>query len=135
MSDDAEICCPFCDSADGCKHLVASFDQENVAIGGGVFLDREEELLRVLGERFANVGPTSDWEPPPEYDELWESYVEQPEEPLDAALVAQLLDALLRDADMISEDDGGIVVFFDRKPAKVYDAIVKAIQKACEPRR
>jgi hypothetical protein len=32
-------------------------------------------------------------------------------------------------------NDGGIVAFFDRKPTKVYDAAVKAIQKACEPRR
>jgi hypothetical protein len=132
MSDELEICCPFCDSADGCKHLVASFDHENVAIGGGVFLDHEDEVSQLIRRRLIAIGPTSGWEAPPDFVDLWESFIEQPGEPLDSGLSAQLLDALLRSTDAICEEDGGVVAFFDRKPANVYDEVVRAIQRACE---
>jgi len=132
MSDDTEICCPFCDSAEGCKHLVASFDHENAAIGGGICFDREEEVSQLIRHRLIAIGPTSNWEEPPDFADLWESYAEQPGEPLDSGLVAQLLDALLRSTDAICEEDGGVVAFFDRKPANIYDEVVRAIHRACE---
>jgi len=134
MSDDADICCPFCDAADGCKHLVASFDHENAAIGGGVFLDHEDEVAQLIRHRLIAIGSTSDWEAPPDFVDLWESFVQQPRDPLDSGLVALLLDALLRSTDAICEEDSGVVAFFDRKPATVYDEVVRVIQRACEIR-
>lgn len=135
MSDDDEIRCPFCDEADGCKHLVASFDHENAAIGGGLFCDREEKLAALIREHFVARSRTSEWRGPSAFAELWEDFRQQPEEPLDSGLLAHLLDRLLRDTDAICEGEEGVVAFFDPKPEAVYAKVVKAVQRACEAPR
>ncbi len=128
---DGEICCPFCDEADGCKHLVAAFDHENAVIGGGIFVDREVEITNLIRERLIAIGPASGWKPPSEFSELWADFQSQPDEPMDSGILAHLLDALLRDTDAIREGGEGVVAYFDRKPANVFEQVVKAIHKAC----
>ena len=129
--EDAEIRCPFCDATDGCNHLVASLDHENAAIGGGVCLDREEEITTLIHERFITIGPASDRTPPHVFTELWSDFQLQPDEPLDCGLVAHLLDDLLANTEAIREENEGVVAYFDRKPAKVVEEVLKAIQQAC----
>jgi len=132
MSDDEDdvIRCPFCDATDGCNHLVASLDHENAAIGGGVCLDREEEITTLIHEQFIAIGPASDRMPPRDFTELWSDFQSQPDEPLDCGLVAHLLDDLLANTEAIREENEGVVAYFDRKPAKVVEEVLKAIQQA-----
>jgi len=129
---DGEICCPFCDAADGCKRLVVSFDHENAAIGGGIFLDREDEITNLIRERLKAIDPTSGWKPPSEFTELWADFQSQSDEPMDSGILAHLLDDLLSNTDAIREGGEGVVAYFDRKPAMVFEQVVKAIHKACE---
>jgi hypothetical protein len=136
MDDDeyygeAEICCPFCGKADDCKHLVAALDHENAAIGGGVFFDREVEITKLIHDRFIAIGPASGWKPPRAFVDLWGEFQAQPEEGLDTGPLTHLLDDLLGDTDAIREGGEGVVAYFDRKPAKVFEQVVKAIQQAC----
>lgn len=132
MSDDSDVRCPICGKSDVCKHLVASFDHENAMVAGGIVFEREAEITQLLCERFGAIDPESDWDAPPEFVELWESFVDQPDEPLDSGLVARLLDDLLRGTDAICEEDGGVVAFFDRNPASIYSRLVEAMQRALD---
>ncbi len=132
MTEGSDIRCPICGEFDGCKHLVASFDHENAAIADGIFFEREAEVTQLLCERFAAVDPESGWNAPPDFVELWESFVDQPDEPLDSGLVARLLDDLLRGTDAICEEDGGVVAFFDRNPASIYGKVVEKIRSVID---
>lgn len=138
-----EIQCPFCDKADGCKHLVTSFDHENGAIGGGLFFNHEAEMHTLVAQEldalFAARGESVDWSKFPDFEELWNDFVSRKESldesPLDPGAFAQLLDALLRGTDAISEGEDGVTAFFDRKPKRVYEQVVAEIRRACRSQR
>lgn len=65
MSDEEDVVCPFCQKAEGCKHLVASFDHGNAEIAGGIFFDREEEIAERVRKGceglFDSRGASVDW--------------------------------------------------------------------------
>ena len=138
MSED-EIGCPFCDKANGCRHLVASFDHENAEIGGGVFFDREAEVSGVLLEEiealFAACGESVIWESGSAFEDVWNDFLcrreDDTEEPLDSGVVAHLLDVLLQHTEAISEGDDNVVAFYDPKPSAIYEKVIKAIRRAC----
>ncbi len=131
--------CPFCGEFDGCKHLVASFDRENSAIGGGIFYDREGEITTLLRDQFAALfagcGKAASWTQGSAFAEVWEDFLSrrgsEEEEPLDSGLVAALLEDLLRDSDAISMGEDAVVAFFDHNPKKVFDKVVEGIRRAC----
>lgn len=140
MTDEEEIRCPFCKKADGCKHLLAAFDHGNAEIAGGILFDREEQITELVRKGFEALfvsrGPSVDWGHAPDFKALWEDCVwrrDNPEEePLDSGLLALLLDDLLGDTDAIREEDGDVAAFFDPKPGKVCEQVVKVITHALE---
>ena len=133
-----EIRCPFCEEADGCKHLVAAFDHENANICGGLFFDHENEIhawvAQELDALFASQGESVDWSTRSDFEELWSDFVARKESsderPLDSGALAHLLDSLLQGTDAIYKADGPVTAFFDRNPQRVYEQVVKKLRNA-----
>lgn len=141
MSDDYGymISCPFCGSEDVCKHLVASFDHENAAIGGGLFSTREEELRSVVRSGFDAVlaahGESVAWNQGQEFAEAWDDFVDRrndgDEDPLDSGMLARLLDTLLQTTKAESDGRADLTAFYSRRPQAIYEQVVANFHKAC----
>lgn len=140
--DDEVTRCPFCEKPE-CAHIVAAFDHENAEIGGGLFSDRQSELLAIVKEGFESVlashGESVAWGGHSDFEDLWNDFLDSRaagyEEPFDAGIFAHLLDKLLRDTDAVSEGESAVVAFYDRRPQAVYEQVVATIRKACAAAR
>lgn len=137
------VSCPICGDEDVCKHLVASFDHENAAIGGGLFSDREDDLRSIVRLGFDAVlaahGESVAWNQGRVFEEAWDDFITRRNDgeadPLDIGTLARLLDSLLQNTKAESDGRADLTAFYSRRPQTIYDSVVADFRKACSNAR
>jgi len=145
MRDDFDyiVSCPFCHSEDVCKHLVASLDFGNAAIGGGFCFDREDDLSAIVRSGFeavvTSLGESIAWARDREFDNAWDDFITRrnagERDPLDRGALVHLLHSLLRNTDAEWDCGVGLTAFYSQERRAIYDQVVADFRKACADAR